>query len=117
MSGKLRDPVRDFVRNHIQLFLTADNSDLPTFKTLGLPEGVDHMKVTPVTPQGTRISFFMKSGGPRHFWVKVSEEWLYIHSQRGLESSSMSKMYTHTKELYMRYCLRIMMILIRKDGT
>jgi len=75
MPGKLHDPVRDFVRNNIQTFLTVDDADMPTFKTLGLPEGVDHMEVIAVQPQSTRVSFYMKQGGPRHFWIKVSEEW------------------------------------------
>jgi len=75
MGSKLRDPVRDFVRNHIQTFLTAEDSDMPTLKTLELPEGVTRIEVTTVQPQSTRISFKMEHGGPRNFWVKVSEEW------------------------------------------
>jgi hypothetical protein len=72
MSGKLNDPVRDMIRTSVQHHLLPPGV-APPLKSQ--PEEVESIEAKEITPNAVRISVKLKTGGSRHFWVKVSEEW------------------------------------------
>jgi hypothetical protein len=70
--SRIGDPVRDMIRISVQHHLLPPDK-APALQPI--PEGVVSVEAEAITPHGTRITVNMETGGPRHFWVKVSEEW------------------------------------------
>jgi hypothetical protein len=70
--SKIGDPIRDMIRTSVQHYMLppGERPDL-----MPMPEGVVSVEAKAVTPQATRITVELEVGAPRHFWVKVSEEW------------------------------------------
>jgi hypothetical protein len=72
MPSKLNDPVRDMIYTSIKHHLLPPGV-APPLKAQ--PEEVDSIEAKEITPNAVRISVKLNTGGTRHFWVKVSEEW------------------------------------------
>jgi hypothetical protein len=71
-TSKIGDPVRDMIRASVQHHLLPKDEAPPLHP---IPEGVVSVEARAITPHGTRITVTMETGGPRYFWVKVTEEW------------------------------------------
>jgi hypothetical protein len=73
-NSKIGDPIRDMIRASVQFYMLQPG-DPERPKLHPRPDSVVSITAKAVTPQATRITVELEVGAPRHFWVKVSEEW------------------------------------------